>query len=995
MDLGRQITDLETKAPKASGGLNLRRVLGGFGIMYMRSLWGITTGGLGYGQDERLAMDEQFGMSSASLSGAGFRQYNQKRALQNKIALAGGANNPLLSLQAVRATVPFAGDIATGLGAGVGAYAFMQQMAMWGGDDSFWSAITKRGPEGGQAITIGGKQIANIRMPQLVAATTAASLLAGGIAAGQDETGIGYRFGTGNYSSALTDALGVLLGPATLKGTEEKVQTTATMQRALERGDPLGTWTNNPVKRKLFGLIPVPSMYVDTTTPEGQNWENVTEQKLFSQEYGFSNEATAATWKFLKQTGVTASFEDVAAQIQGGFSPDMVSGMLTGFGISVGTQYDKTKTGVALLGSTYVDLMGKVAPAEQPVFQSGVDFMKQLGYAPAILERQFSIFPNSADLMKQQTMEWGRYAGTIGGGIYAQQMNLWARQIAGGVSNPIQPQYVENMTPEEAQKAALDLLPSTQVEDLLDALQQQGITDLGWWPGKAQWRARTLRGKGIAAIKEAVQQQSQSVNIIGQMRGMGASISTINQMKVDLDNGSISEANLAQRLVNADPSAIALAATQDPYFNKYVTMQPSGHALFTTNLAIGTQSSMQVAQSLWGNEYDAFGIRSALETGGTRLLGYQMLEKNYANSMASVGIGAAQQQLSFAFQTGVGLSGYNPVDPRTGQAFNLSAGGFWGLQDAQRALGRRQQLYQFDFQDQQAEMQQRHFYENTALQRRGTMMQRQFARQEWGYSDELRNLQWGWRQEDYGEEVRFLTGRQRRLAERRMERDTITHGLEGDRIDRQREQQEKLWDLEDEQHNLRIKQFEEQMDMQKKNREKMREFYEEGYKLQEAMTDLQRAYFVESHKLQEAAIGLQEQQIQLQYEQQQYLMDLKTLEEDQRANVTLMWTEFSEYLEHAADSTFWEKFEKFVEDLDKAFGETPTYIPPNAPPIPYIPPSDQTPPVSFDDSTTSWNNTVVSSHRTVNQQPVVNMVIYLGNQQFTDYIVSTVEAELE
>jgi hypothetical protein len=190
------------------------------------------------------------------------------------------------------------------------------------------------------------------------------------------------------------------------------------------------------------------------------------------------------------------------------------------------------------------------------------------------------------------------------------------------------------------------------------------------------------------------------------------------------------------------------------------------------------------------------------------------------------------------------------------------------------------------------------------LNRSQQLMTRQFSKEDWTMQDQVRGLQWQWKSEDFDESVRFMTGRQRKLAERQQGRDTVMHNIEGDNISKQRSRQKQLWKLEDnrfrlqeqrqqeeiehqeelieiqkEQFELRKEQFalteenlglsKEQFEIQKEqyelqgenlalqqeNMEKNLAFQEERMALEEQSMELQRAYQVVQHQLQGAAIG--------------------------------------------------------------------------------------------------------------------------------------------
>jgi hypothetical protein len=102
-----------------------------------------------------------------------------------------------------------------------------------------------------------------------------------------------------------------------------------------------------------------------------------------------------------------------------------------------------------------------------------------------------------------------------------------------------------------------------------------------------------------------------------------------------------------------------------------------------------------------------------------------------------------------------------------------------------------------------------------------------------------------------------MTGRQRKLAERQQKRDTTLHGIEGEQIDSQRDQQKENWKLEDERFALQKKQFEEQKKMQQESLDKQREFFEERKTLEVQQRDIQRGMWVEQMALQQQSIQIQ------------------------------------------------------------------------------------------------------------------------------------------
>jgi hypothetical protein len=74
---------------------SLRQMMGGFGLMFARSIFGIATGGLGQGMQERAAYEQGLYGASNQLFGAGAAPYNEAMQVQNLGALYGTSNKPV------------------------------------------------------------------------------------------------------------------------------------------------------------------------------------------------------------------------------------------------------------------------------------------------------------------------------------------------------------------------------------------------------------------------------------------------------------------------------------------------------------------------------------------------------------------------------------------------------------------------------------------------------------------------------------------------------------------------------------------------------------------------------------------------------------------------------------------------------------------------------------------------------------------------------------
>jgi hypothetical protein len=186
----------------------------------------------------------------------------------------------------------------------------------------------------------------------------------------------------------------------------------------------------------------------------------------------------------------------------------------------------------------------------------------------------------------------------------------------------------------------------------------------------------------------------------------------------------------------------------------------------------------------------------------------------------------------------------------------------WAIQDQMTQLGYEQQRWGFQRQEQGLQLQQQQASAQWGLQATQMGLQRQWARQDWGTQDQQRAQQWGWQVEDFQENVRFMTGRDRRLAERQMARTTITHDQEGEQIDKNRKRQEEMWALEDMRFDLQKQQFMENQQFQQEGIDQQREFFEQRVLLETQLRDLQREYQREQWELQKQMVGIQAKQAQ-------------------------------------------------------------------------------------------------------------------------------------
>jgi hypothetical protein len=440
--------------------------------------------------------------------------------------------------------------------------------------------------------------------------------------------------------------------------------------------------------------------------------------------------------------------------------------------------------------------------------------------------------------------------------------------------------------------------------------------------------------------------------------------------------------------------------------------QATGLPLYTTNV------SEAQASRIWGADWEAgdkTGLRSAAVRGidtkipeigtlkGIRGIQWLMQQTQWEYQQQSMDIAGAQVALQREYL------------PK-----------FWDVQDRQRALSHEQQLWSFGQQESSMAMSQRQASQSWGLQAQGMQMNQDFARQGWAYQDKTRNLQWGWKVEDFQENVRFMTGRERRLAERQMGRETTMHNLEGTQIDKQRQQQEEIWDLQEQQFEMTKEHFAEQQKFQEEALEKQKEFYDERKRLEDESIALQREYQLKQLDLQGASVALQREQAEKMHDLQIQYEILTRQQDDQVANWQMISLKEMGFVETAllGLDTFTEIRDIFKEiwgwvseedwksplDVDKAVegivGEENMYkaLGGVAEPAQIVGEVQQELLISPDGGTiipvskikSPWSDQVYSNvdNSSKGNNEIAIVKIYIGNKYLGDFIIDTVEKEI-
>ena len=212
----------------------------------------------------------------------------------------------------------------------------------------------------------------------------------------------------------------------------------------------------------------------------------------------------------------------------------------------------------------------------------------------------------------------------------------------------------------------------------------------------------------------------------------------------------------------------------------------------------------------------------------------------------------------------------------------------WQFQDKGRALSNQYQEWQFGFQQRGLDRQQSQFNENMGMQLAQTNMQRGNTREDWGYNANVRSLQWTWKTEDFEENNRFLTGRQRKISERGMDRDTTMHNMEEGQIAKGISRQQQAWALEDKRFEIQRKQFGENMKAQQEQLDRSRQYFEENKHLQDQQIKAEREHYKQNLALQKEATAAQIAYNKTQMDNQRAMAALALSMKSNQATANLM-----------------------------------------------------------------------------------------------------------
>jgi hypothetical protein len=840
--------------PGAAGRMT-RRLIGGWGLFYMRHMMGLGMGQFqqGYAEAEQYQTATTMGAIGQVGVGAGISPYGspEMRYQQALIRSGGGVYRQLRGLGVDAAGTPLSdvgGAALTGLGAyGIGMHiaGSMQGIA---GLSSLQAGLAGAMPAigiGVGAAALVGTQIAyarDIQNQQIgAAAQLAPQLGGGGLSELSGNASMLWRTGGASIWDWMTGE------PETAFAKSERYA--QQINQMINGGTPMAP-NRQPMSfdraRTLSGIYSgdIPNTPGVPLSPE--------EMLTLSQGYGMADiEGLEGLDPAMKSQLAFQALRYNYGQIEAGQTPMDITEFVRSVGTAqaAGMPVDQMARAVGAIGGQqlrpgagYTPLeysISQLTPQQQARLQQGLGLMGQIPGIQRQLQGQTDYQITTAAM--------GDYADIAGGPWeerFIQREGLREQRLRAGLSTTATDmgRYERGV-----QWSPLDFAQEEVESDLLSGGYSMQVG---------------LRQRGVAPATSAIAVSALEQSYAGLQFGNQALAASPYRMAQMAQIGAFAEAGSFQGVPIGE-----LLANIDINQQGDITGLPWG----TTSLNRGQGNNADLmANQVWGSRWQGTGWGEAAVNGiqmpngqtvaGMRGLQYYQMQQQYEQQQAGMGIQLAQLQLSYDYQM---------------QS--------WGIQDRQRALGREQSLWGFEMQDRQFAMQGRQFMENRGLQAQQMNLTRQFTQEGWQYQDQMRAMQFGWQQEDYAEGVRFMSGRQRRLAERQMERQTTVYNLEGDRIETQRDQQKELWALEDQRFELAKSHFDEQRQLQEENMKKQREFYEEGYSLQTEAIDAQREYWLANHELQKQAAGLQADYAEKTKEIQEAMMELRQEQDDYTA----------------------------------------------------------------------------------------------------------------
>lgn len=384
-----------------------RRVFGGFGLMYMGSIARIATQGLGFGQEQRMGLEEQIAAGQNMMFGTREIPLNQQQMLQNQIALAGTNNNPITALQMMGAQNQGIRAFGGGIGAGVS----VAGMAAWLG-------------AGAAAIPLGA-----------VAGLGAIGLET--YSRTQDPRGLGYRLGTTDFQmreegrvgglglrgtlNMIPDAMAMMFMNEEQRGQVQVTEAaTRRVRMGLEAEDSFRGMTQGVDRQEAFNALV--KQIIDQTPNISQQAAVSTAQIMArSQNYAFTNQERAA---------LTADFNT------GGQAQQISTALQSAFGTNIAGQMLPNAQGLTGLDAMTLQLAQMELPeARRTAMLTGAQGLQ------GVRGIEYVTGGRTPSEQMRLAEQYGAIVGTREGDLWANQMQAWdlARSAGLNVAQPNMP----------------------------------------------------------------------------------------------------------------------------------------------------------------------------------------------------------------------------------------------------------------------------------------------------------------------------------------------------------------------------------------------------------------------------------------------------------------------------------------------------------------------------------------------------------------------------
>lgn len=279
--------------------------------------------------------------------------------------------------------------------------------------------------------------------------------------------------------------------------------------------------------------------------------------------------------------------------------------------------------------------------------------------------------------------------------------------------------------------------------------------------------------------------------------------------------------------------------------------------------------------------------------GGTQALQYYAENQSYASAMVGIGIQGAQANLSWKFQSGVGLNENASYPGMVGGPRPVQSQ--WAIQDQQISMQRAQaqwgidlsgarlsqsvsnynqtdafnrnysavqygfQQQNFGFQAQSMAMGRSQQLENFGLQREEMGIQRNAQQQNWAFAQHSSNVGFAFEMRDDDISIRRSSGFERQQLIRQKEEQTSAHNIDTQGRKMQESQAKKEWAEEDKRFSVSKRQAEEVYKLSVTQFEAQKKQAAELYKLELSRYDMQKSQFMANAALDAADIAKQQE----------------------------------------------------------------------------------------------------------------------------------------